>query len=121
MVTAPCCGRRTAADTILDLRAVPGTVVRAGGHGSPVDHDWLCDGCWNRLVADPRNTWTRSRLMSACGAPPDMVREHYARERAEEMARADCRAGRDHRPEDALEMARAALPVGVDPHRKGRA
>jgi hypothetical protein len=119
MVVAPCCGRRTAADTVLDVRDVPGTVVRGGGHQPAAEHDWLCDACRGRLIADPSNDWTRSALMSACGAPVDMVREHRARELADDRRRADFAAGRDHRPGDALTEALRSLPAGVDPHRKG--
>lgn len=118
MVVAPCCGRRTAADTVVDVRDVSGTVVRAGGHQAPRDHAWLCDGCVHRLFADPHNAWTRSTLLSACGAPPERVREHHARELADAAAQADFKAGRSHRPEAAHAAALASLPVGIDPHRR---
>lgn len=117
VVRAPCCGRRTAAHTVIDVRAVAGTVVRGGGVREPVDHDWLCDGCVHRLYADQTNPWTPSKLYSALGAPPDAVRFLRARELASEAATADHRAGRPHRPNEAHAAALASLPVGRDPHR----
>jgi hypothetical protein len=69
-VFAPCCGRLTAADAVLDVRGVRGTVVSGGGHRHPVDHDWLCDGCQFRLVHDPKNTWTAATLHKAAGGAP---------------------------------------------------
>jgi hypothetical protein len=119
-VHAPCCGRFTAADTILDVRAVPGTIVAGGGVRPLANHDWLCCGCQDRMIHDVRNAWTRSMLLSACGAPPNDVREHRARELAEDAARTDYAAGRSHRPDAAKAAARAGLPLGVDPHRVKR-
>lgn len=120
-VYAPCCGRRTAADSILDVRAVPGTVVRGGGHQAPRDHEWLCDGCRQRLYADRGNDWTRSRLYSAVGSDPDHVRFLYARELAELVAMLDHRHDRrnEHRPGGVLETILEGLPAGLDPHRGG--
>ena len=79
-VTAPCCGRRTAADSVLDTRAVPGTVVRGA------DQPWLCDACWTRMVR--RGGWRRSDLWGALGAPADVVEEHRIRERMAERIQA---------------------------------
>lgn len=80
LVFAPCCGRRTPADTIVDVRAIPDTVVRGGGTGEPKDHGWLCDGCLDRLYRDPKNDWTLSKMLEARGAPAVLVNEHKARE-----------------------------------------
>lgn len=119
-VYAPCCGRRTMADVVLDVRRVPGTVVRAGGVRSPVDHDWLCDGCRHRLYADPSNDWTPSRLHSAVGAHPDLVRAMYAHELADEVAQLNHRHRGEHEPAGVVEMILSTLPAGVDPHKERR-
>lgn len=99
-VFAPCCGRRTAADAILDVRAVPGTIVRGGGYLPAVDQDWLCDGCRARLIlgASGSNVWTASRLFSACGAAPEVIEGFRVRERIDAIAREDERSGRPHNP-----------------------
>lgn len=89
-VIAPCCGRKTPADTVLDVRAVAGTIVRG------VDHDWLCDGCSSRLVRDPANDWTQSKLMERCGAKPETVRSLKQRERVRQMEKESNAAGRPH-------------------------
>jgi hypothetical protein len=53
-----------------------------------IDHDFLCDACRHRLVADKRNGWTHSRLARAAGLGWPEVREHRMREiMAEEMRR----------------------------------
>jgi hypothetical protein len=80
MIKAPCCGRHTTAESVIDVRNVPNTVVRAGGIYEPNDHDWLCDGCQFRLIADETNDWTSSKLLEACGAPAQTVNEHVVRE-----------------------------------------
>jgi len=117
-VIAPCCGRKTAADSILDVRDAPGTVVAGGGHLPPKDHDWLCDGCRHRLYADPSNDWTRSRLYSAVGSDPEHVRMLHARELADQAAYWDHAHRGEHRPGDTLDAILVSLPVG-DPHRRG--
>lgn len=88
MVAAPCCGRRTAACTVLDVRAAPGTIVAAGGFCPPKDHDWLCDGCRSQMIRERTNSWTESRLLAALGAPAQIVLLWQARETvdAEEAA-----------------------------------
>ena len=74
-IRAPCCGRRTDPDSVLDVRMVAG-----------LEHDWLCDACRFRLIADKRNGWTRSRLARAAGLGWPEVRELRIQElMAEEM------------------------------------
>lgn len=116
-VYAPCCGRRTMADAVLDVRRVPGTVVRAAGVRAPADHDWLCDGCRHRLYADDLNGWTPSRLHSAVGVHPDLVRAMYAHELAEHVETLNHAHRGEHAPAGVYEMILATLPPGVDPHR----
>ena len=79
-VVAPCCGRHTPADTIVDVRSIPGTIVRGGGYRPAEDHDWLCDGCLDRMYREPDNDWTLSKMLEARGAPAALVTEHRARE-----------------------------------------
>ena len=79
-VLAPCCGRKTSADTVVDVRAVLNTVVRAGGYREATDHDWLCDGCRTRLIRDRANGWTPSRFARATGEPWEVVKDLRARE-----------------------------------------
>ena len=66
---APCCGRKTDQDCVLDVRMVPG-----------IAHDFLCDACQHRLIADKQNEWTRSKLARAAGLGWAEVREHRIRE-----------------------------------------
>ena len=74
-ISAPCCGRRTDPDSVLDVRMVGG-----------LEHDWLCDACRFRLIADKRNGWMRSRLARAAGLGWPEVRELRIQElMAEEM------------------------------------
>jgi hypothetical protein len=108
VVHAPCCGRRIAADAILDVRGVPGTIVAGGGRLTPRDHDWLCDSCRQRLYADPSNAWSRSRLYAAVGASPEHVRALHARELAEQVAAWDRAAARAHQPGEVLATILAA-------------
>ena len=82
-IIAPCCGRRTDPDSVLDVRMVPG-----------ITHDFLCDGCRHRLVADERNGWTHSRLARAAGLGWPEVREHRIRELMVEEMRRDGRMDR---------------------------
>ncbi len=79
-VYAPCCGRKTSADVIVDVRQVPTTLVCAGGVRAAMDHEWLCDGCRTRLVRDRANGWTPSRFARATGEPWEVVRDLRARE-----------------------------------------
>lgn len=76
-ISAPCCGRRTDPDSVLDIRMVQG-----------IAHDYLCDACRHRLIADKQNGWTGSRLARAAGLGWPEIREHRIRElMAEEMQR----------------------------------
>ena len=79
-VFAPCCGRKTSADAVVDVRQVPKTVVRAGGCRPGKDHGWLCDGCRTRLLRDRGNGWTPSRFARATGEPWGVVKDLRARE-----------------------------------------
>lgn len=76
-ISVPCCGRRTDPDSVLDVRMVDG-----------IAHDFLCDACRHRLIADTRNGWTYSKLARAAGLGWPEIREHRIRElMAEEMRR----------------------------------
>lgn len=86
-VFAPCCGRRCAADCVVDVRDIPGTIVRGGNRREAQDHDWLCDGCLFLLYADPSSDWTKSMLMEARGAPAALVAEVRTEEVARERIR----------------------------------
>ena len=82
-IQAPCCGRRTDPDSVLDVRMVPG-----------IGHDFLCDACQHRLIADGRNGWTRSRLARAAGLGWPEIREHRIRELLHEEVRREGRIDR---------------------------
>lgn len=118
-VYAPCCGRRTAADSILDVRDVPTTIVRGGNFLPPRDHGWLCDGCRQLLYIDPSNEWTRSRLYSAVGSDPEHVRRLHANELLAQVQYWDHATMRGHDATAAIEVILASLPPG-DPHRRER-
>ena len=76
-VRAPCCGRRTDPDSVLDVRMIPG-----------IAHDFLCDACRHRLRADPENGWTSSKLARAAGLGWPEIRERRIQElMVEEMQR----------------------------------
>jgi len=109
MVLAPCCGRRTPADTVIDCRAIPGTIVRGGNWQEEKDHDWLCDGCVHILYRDPAKGWPRWKLLEARGAPAAHVQEHRARHLAYQTQVADSRAGRPHEPERVLSESRVTV------------
>lgn len=68
-VFTPCCRQRSDPDAILDVRMV-----------TNLPYDWLCDGCRHRLVADLRNTWTRSRLSRAAGLGWPEIRAYRVKE-----------------------------------------
>lgn len=108
-VVAPCCGRVTAANSVLDVRGVPGTVVRGAGHRRPKDQDWLCDGCAHRMVLEPDNDWQMSTLLEKAGAVDAVVIHHRSRERARDLERADHAAGRPHKPQRAWDAAHATV------------
>ena len=63
-VYAPCCGRRTDSDAVLDVRNVKN-----------IPGDWLCNHCKHHLLADPKNEWTASKLARAAGLGWDEIRE----------------------------------------------
>lgn len=98
MVFAPCCGRRTAADTVIDCRSIQGTIVRGANVRPAADHDWLCDGCVHILYRDQGNDWTLSKMLIARGAPSALVDEHRLRELVEADARAEFAQGGIHDP-----------------------
>lgn len=112
-VFAPCCGRRTAADTVFDVRAVSGTIVSGGGTTAPMDHDWLCDGCRQRLeAAAATNGWTASRFLEACGADPVTVRQHRIGELAALIEQLDHAAGVAHSIDDTRAILMAQVISG---------
>lgn len=78
-VFAPCCGRKTAAFTVVSLQGLK-TVIRGGNHLPPRDHDWACDGCLHLLILDVSNGWTWSKLYRALGAPAEIIRYYRAKE-----------------------------------------
>jgi hypothetical protein len=113
-VVAPCCGRVTAADTIFDVRHVAGTIVSGGGVTPPKDHDWLCDGCRQRLEANAAtNGWTASRFLAACGAAAITVRGHYLGEIATLVEQMDHAAGVPHSIEETRAILDAQLPAVI--------
>lgn len=63
-VEAPCCGRHTNADMLVDARALP-LAVRP--RGAPE----LCDACLDRALREGR--LTEEELHRAHGAPPDVL------------------------------------------------
>jgi len=112
-VFAPCCGRRTCADAVLDVRGVSGTVVRAGNRYEALDHDWLCCGCRALLIADRSNSWTPSALAAATGARPETIHSltvAEARDKAVNQAHA-ARRSVDQEAEYRRAQANAALPA----------
>lgn len=106
-VRAPCCGRVCAADMVEDWRQIPGTLVRPGGQGTPVDLDWGCDGCRSRMIASDASSYTRSDLMEAQGAPWEDVRLERAKERAREARK---NTPRGFRWDQAMNQALSNLP-----------
>lgn len=63
-VTAPCCGRKTSADMLTDVRALP-SEVRLGGAL------YMCDACRERIFAD--GIMTRSEFYALFDPPPAFV------------------------------------------------
>jgi hypothetical protein len=119
-IFAPCCGRKTAAFTVVALHGLE-TIIRGGNHQPPQDHDWACDGCLHLLILDESNGWTWSKLYRALGAPAGIIRHYRAKEieHDEEMKShaADATRAPDQRtgfnPQVAYEKAHASLPAGV--------
>ena len=85
-ILSPCCGRRTDPDSVLDVRMVPG-----------IGHDFLCDACRHRLIADPQNGWTSSKLARAAGLGWPEIRERRIQELMAEEMRANGRMERQKR------------------------
>lgn len=105
IVRAPCCGFLRSASEIVDVRDVPGTIVKGGGVGPAKDHDWLCSGCRGRMIRDKRNSWTTSKLMEARGAPAQHVVDWRAREDLAEGRRAAFARGEAFKPGEYYEAA----------------
>lgn len=120
LVFAPCCGRRTPADTVVSLSGLV-TEIRGGNIRPKANLDWACDGCRHLLILDQSNSWTWSKLFRALGAPAEVVRHERAREiqqDAEQIAHATDALRPDSQktgfnPGEAYDVALASLPVGV--------
>ena len=106
-VWAPCCGRKTPADTVVSLEGLT-TEIRGGNIQPKRDLDWACDGCIHLLILDQTNGWTWSNLYQALGAPQELVRECVARE-------VELDARRDANSRDAELMRQGKEPQGVNP------
>lgn len=114
-VRAPCCGRPTAADDILDLRSVSGTPIRytrGAKAGTQEDASWACSACWTWMVRDPGNGWTPSRLFRVLGAPPDVIRHERALELTNERVRAAHARGEAANRGEIMHAALGELPEG---------
>ena len=100
-VFAPCCNRRTSADAVRDVRAIPNTAVSPGRKGVGTDQDWLCDACSSRMIRDgrrkrirairtgrkiPNNVWTAPKYARAIGEPWEVIRDARAREIVQERS-----------------------------------
>lgn len=109
-VSAPCCGRRTVADTVVSLHGLE-TEISAGNHQPKRNHDWACDGCLHLLVLDPANDWTRAKLARALGAPHNVIRHERALELVHQAERAAGDKSFDRKRE--YEKAHASLPANV--------
>lgn len=101
-VEAPCCGRRCAADMVVDLRSVAGTTK-----------DWACDGCRWRMIRTPGNGWSRSRLYRALGAPIKDVKLARAKEIVLKRSRQSPDPFVEH---DAMQEVLSNLPQGEYPN-----
>lgn len=91
------CGRRTNADMLSDVRALP--------HGHPMrqaGEDFICDGCRERHHES--GAVARDAFVRALGAPPDVVEHHRLYHLRRQAARTE--AGRL-----ALEQALASPPT----------
>jgi hypothetical protein len=113
MVYTPCCGMRSTADSVIDLRGLDGTTAKVRGRGRVVDLDWACGGCYDLIVWGERgNGWTRSNLARALGAPAHAIKQLRAEEMAQE-ARAEAeRSGKAVSPLAEIRRALASLPDG---------
>lgn len=108
-VFAPCCHRRTPADTVVSLKGLQ-TEIRAGNILPKQDLEWACDGCLHLLILDKSNGWTWSNLYTALGAPDDVIRHYLSLEVLDEY-RADANARKEaFNPGDIFDTAYANLP-----------
>ena len=105
-VRAPCCGAKTSADAVLDVRHVRTLVGMGSKDTRPTDRDWICTGCRTRLFNSKRNGWTVPRLARATGMPW----QEYKLLRAMEIAH----AADGVEPEEELARVLATLPDGTD-------
>lgn len=118
LVFAPCCGRRTPADTVVSLEGLV-TEIRGGNTRPKANLDWACDGCRHLLIADLSNDWTWSKLFRALDAPAEVIRHERARELQREAeqksnddnARLPSMDRTAFKPGEAYENALASLPV----------
>lgn len=109
-VFAPCCGRRTPADTVVSLAGL-NTPICGGNRLPKTNLDWACDGCRHLLILDTSNGWTWSKLYRALGAPAEVVRRERARElvRVAEQTAKIARVA--FRPGDEYQAALNSLPA----------
>lgn len=112
MIKAPCCGRKTAADTVVSLEGLV-TEIKGGNVRPKQDLDWACDGCLNILIADPTNGWTWSNLYNALGAPDDVLRHYVAQEAMKEAERDTNTRKEWFNPVETLEQIEEALPADM--------
>lgn len=107
-VFAPCCGRKTPADTVVSLEGLV-TEIKGGNYRPKANLDWACDGCRHLLIADQSNGWTWAKLFHALGAPASAIRY----ERAKELVREEERAASDRKewfsPGEAFERVHSNL------------
>lgn len=112
MVYAPCCGRKTPADTVVSLEGLK-TEIRGGNHLPKRDHDWACDGCLHLLIHDEENGWTWSNLFATLGAPDVAIRHYLA---LEVLGEAEREAGKKRewiKPGEIYEAAYEHLPADL--------
>lgn len=112
MVWAPCCARRTAADTVVSLAGLE-TLISAGNFRPKADLEWACDGCLNLLIADRSNGWTWGNLFNALGAPDEVLRHYVAIEACKEAELAATKAGEWFNESEVYEQVYDALPADM--------
>jgi hypothetical protein len=111
-VFAPCCRRKTAADSVVYLGELR-TEIRAGNIMPKEDLDWACDACLNLLIADGANGWTWSNLYTALGAPDEVVRHELSLEVLKEAEQAASRQKEWLNPGEVYDSAYANLPADL--------
>lgn len=76
-----CCGRTTAADMLVDVRALPAGIRKQVG--LEADADFVCDGCRERWFREARIP--RAVFWQALGAPADTIARirQFARSKGE--------------------------------------